>query len=320
MYKKEFESKLPNLRAKALLLFGEESYFIKKYSSIVAEKIAAKEQRVVHYFEEYDFEGAKNYLSQASLFGDKNLYILKHSKPIAKRDLQALLEITKKSPNSYFIYELYGNEGKKIAPLFGEKNEAIHVRFFKASLQEAKSELAKFAQEIGLTISPSSIEHLLLLLDNNIEMGMRELEKLRSFSESVQNKEIDTLVYPLNPLNLEKLYLAIIEKKPIDTLLMQIEQEQNEMKILLGLQNYIYQLFLFYTYIRLHGHVDSSKILGYKLPRFVEDERARVAMKIKNYPQIFLTLQECEYELKTRSNIDRSSTLLSYLIKLQALF
>jgi len=76
---------------------------------------------------------------------------------------------------------------------------------------------------------------------------------------------------------------------------------------------------LFHSYIRLHGKSDSKEILGYKLPQFIENERSQLAIKIKRYDKIFLAFQECEYILKTKSDIEKKSILYSYLIKIQAL-
>ena len=89
------------------------------------------------------------------------------------------------------------------------------------------------------------------------------------------------------------------------------------MKILLGFQNFLRQLFLFSSYIRLHGQIDSKEILGYKLPPKIEAQRVQLAIKIKAYPQIFLELQECEYQLKTAQSIDKETLLFSCLIKIQ---
>ncbi|BCD67836.1 DNA polymerase III subunit delta [Nitratiruptor sp. YY09-18] len=318
MYKAQFDKH--NKSHKAYLFWGEEPYYIQKYGQDTAQKIG-NENSMKLYFEEYDYESAKNYLSQASLFGDINLLHIKHDKALPKKELTSLLEICQKTPNSYLIYELYGSDGKKIANLFDAKHGGVHVRFFKPQLHEAKAELLSFAQQKNIPIDSFTIEHMLTLLDNNLSYALKELEKLSLLDRKIEPKDVDSLVYAINPLQLEKLYMAIIKKEPIHTYLEKIlEEEQNEMRILLGLENFLQQLFMIYAYIRLHGSFDSSAVLGYKLPKRIEEERIALAMRIKKYPQIFLHLQDCELRLKTQSAIDKQGLLLSCLIKLQEYF
>ncbi|MRI58186.1 MAG: DNA polymerase III subunit delta [Epsilonproteobacteria bacterium] len=318
MYKREFDRLKSTFDA--YLFWGEEPYYIRRYAQKVANSLAPKEERLLLYYDEYDFERAKEYLGQNSLFGNRNLLYIKHDKALPKKELQTLIDLCRKNENSYLIYELVGQDGKKIAPLFAADHGAINVRFFKPSLHEAKEELAQRASDLGLQIDPFALQHLLILLDLNLDLAANELEKLSLLDQKIQSKDIDRLVYALTPLNLEKLYEAIILKEPLADLLQKLSQEeQNEMKILLGFESYMRQLFLFYTHMRLHANANSKEILGYKLPRQIEERRIRLAMRIKNYPEIFLTLQECEYQLKTQSNIDKASLLFSYLIKIQAL-
>jgi len=319
MYKRDFDRLQKDF--KSYLFWGDEPYFIEKYATTIADRLCPKEQRLSLYFEEYDFSVAREYLGQSSLFGDTNLLLLRHDKALPKKELGALIELCQKNPNSYLVYMLPNSEGKKIASLFNAKKDAVEVRFFKATLPEAKAELMEYAKNLELSIDSFAIEHLLALLEGDLLLAKKELEKLSTLQEPISSKEIDRLVYPLNPLNLERLYIAIIQKEPLSELFEKIlQEEQNEMKILLGFQNFLRQLFLFSSYIRLHGQVDSKEILGYKLPPKIEAERTRLAIKIKAYPQIFLELQECEYQLKTAQSIDKEALLFSALIKIQEYF
>ncbi len=320
MYKKEFDKELASgLKAKSYLFFGAEPYYISKYSKLIADKITPHENRLVFYYDEYDFESAKNYLSQASLFGDTNLLILKNDKQIPTKDLKTLIEICKKTPNSYFIYELYANTAPKITQIFHKENDAVHVRFFKPFESEALKELSDIAASYNLNIDHATLRHLYHLVQEDLMLAAKELEKLSIYQE-VGTKEIDALVYPLSTLHLETLYKAILTKAPLAQLLQRIEEEDLDIiAILLGLERYVKDLFLYYSYIRLHGKADSKEILGYKPPKDVEKERIELAIKIKNYPEIFLTLQECEYQLKTMKDIDKKSLLYSCLMKIQAL-
>ena len=320
LYKNEFDKLLAKgLPAKSYLLWGAEPYYIQKYANLLRQLTEAGENALVHYYEEYDFEQAKNYLSQASLFGDCNCYCLKTEKLLPAKEIKALLEICKKTPNSYFIYELYSNDGSKIHSHFLQRSDATAVRFFEAKEHEALNELRHIANSYNMKIDDAALLHLLRVVEGKLSLAAKELEKLSIFEE-VGTKEIDRLVYSLSPLSMERLYKAILAKEPLAPLMQKMEEEDfEEMRLILGLQRYLKELFLFYSYIRLNGKADSKAILGYRLPPFVEEERVRSCMRIKNYPELFLTLQECEHTLKTKTQVDHRTLLYSCLMKIQAL-
>ncbi|WP_200762384.1 DNA polymerase III subunit delta [Nitrosophilus alvini] len=322
MYKKALDEILQKgIDFKSILLYGESSYYIKKYSDIIADRLSPKEQRMVLYFDEYSFESAKSHLSQASLFADANLLVIKHDKTIPKSELTKLIEICKKNENSFFIYEFYGNDTKKLPKIFDKKMDAINVRFFKPSFYEAKKEVQEYINRKKIDIDDGSLSHLILLLDNNIELVLKELEKLSLKNLKIGTKEIDDLVYPLTTVNLERFFHELLSKQPIISMLEKIEEESNEIQILIGLQNYVQQLFMFQSFVKISGRFDSREVLGYRLPPAIEKERLALALKIKeqSFLKIMALLLETELEIKTKSNIDKKGYLYSSLIKLQAI-
>ncbi|WP_281950610.1 DNA polymerase III subunit delta [Nitrosophilus kaiyonis] len=324
MYKKALDELLnKGFNLKSTLLYGEEPYYINEYSKKIADIIdPQKDNRLIYYFDEYNFEGAKNYLSQSSLFGDINLLIIKHDKEIAKKEMDILIDLCIKNQNSFFIYELYSRDAKKISKSFSKNKQADFVRFFKPTLYEAKEIISNFAKQKGIQIDEFSINHLLLSLDLNLELAKKELEKISILTKNVGNKEIDELAYSLTPLNLEKFYIYLLEKKPINEILKNLEYEDiNELKILLGFENFLQQLFMFHSFIKINGFFDSKEVLGYKLPPQIEKQRVALAMKLKerDFLNLFKELQNSELYLKTKTDIDRKSYLFSSLIKIQAL-
>ncbi len=324
MYKKALDELLnKGFNLKSILLYGEEPFFIKEYSQKIADLISPqKDSRLIYYFDEYSFQGAKNYLSQSSLFGDINLLIIKHEKQLPKSELDSLIDICNKNENSFFIYELYSNDAKRVSKSFDKKRQADLVRFFKPSLYEAKNIVLNFAKKRDIDIDNYSINHLLLSLDLNIELALIELEKISIKSKKVGHKEIDELIYPLNALNLERFYLDLLNKKPINEILKKMDEEEiNEIRVILGLENFLQQLFLFHSFIKLNGRFDSREVLGYKLPPQIEKERMETAIKLKEkqFLEIFKTLLTSELYIKTASNIDKKSYLFSSLMKIQAL-
>ena len=64
------------------------------------------------YHDEYNFQSAKAHLSQASLFGDRNILIIKSEKKVPKKDLDVLIELCEKNPDNVFIYAYYGSDHK----------------------------------------------------------------------------------------------------------------------------------------------------------------------------------------------------------------
>lgn len=323
MYKKALDELLKNYNLKSILLYGEEPFYIESYSKKIADIASPqKENRLTFYFDEYDYKEAKTYLSESSLFGDKNLLTIKHDKILSKKEIDSLIEICNKNQNSFFIYELYLNNAKNITKSFNKKKNADFVRFFKPSIYEASKILKNFAIKKDIEIDKYAIQHLLLTLDLNIKMAIKELEKLAIQNKKISTEDIDELTYPLNTLNLEKFYIELLNKKPILPILKQIEDEElNEVRIILGLENFLKQLFLFHSYIKINGNFNSKDILGYKLPPSIEKERVSLAIKLKekNFLDIFKILQESELKLKTTTNIEKKSFLFSTLIKIQGL-
>jgi len=78
MYQREFDQKLKQSFPKAVLLYGDNDYLIDYYIDLYKTKLDAKESMLTLYYEEWNFEQAKNYLSQTSLFGGTNLVVWQH--------------------------------------------------------------------------------------------------------------------------------------------------------------------------------------------------------------------------------------------------
>ncbi len=88
MYKRDFDKVLQKGLPSATLLYGENNFYFDFYRDYYIKKLDAKETLLEQLFDDYDFSQAKSYLSQASLFGDANLYILRRDKKIPKRELE----------------------------------------------------------------------------------------------------------------------------------------------------------------------------------------------------------------------------------------
>ncbi|MRJ02760.1 MAG: DNA polymerase III subunit delta [Epsilonproteobacteria bacterium] len=322
MYKREFDTLLAegDLPFRSFLFWGEEPYYVEKYGEMVARRLSSPEERLTLYYDEFEMGRARTFLSEASLFGNRNLLVVRGETPLTRGELEELLGIVERVPTSFFIYELSSTEGRRIAPLFSQERKGVAVRFFSPTRGEALSQLQKEAEGLGLSLDRETADHLWQMVGENLSLAVAELPKLALLGQNIGVKEIDQLVYPLTTLPLERIYVALLSREPLEKIFTEIEEaDYNEIRILLGLEQFLQQLFLFNTSMKLFGKIDSKEILGYKLPPSVERERSRLAVRITKYREIFSLLQECEYLLKSGGGGERKGILYSYLIKLQAL-
>jgi len=322
MYQREFDQRIRQALAKAVLFYGENDYLIDHYIEHYKKTLDAKESMLSLYFDEWDFEQAKNFLSQTSLFGGTNLLVVKHDKKIPKKELDTLIELANKNSDNYFLYGYAGSakDAKSMQSAFSEKKGGIWVRFFEPNIRDGLSILQQKAQKIGLDIDHYALQHLMLLLNNNLALCANELQKLAILESKVTSKDIDRLVYSTAPLATEQLLIDLFNKKPITaTIGKLLELGEDEASLLRSTQYFVNQIFLFHAYIKLHGQVDSAAILGYKLPKQIEEQKAQLALKVKSASllKIFEHLLESELMIKQAPPTQKEVLLYSMLIKLQ---
>ena len=323
MYKREFDQLLAGGNVpKSLMLYGDNDYYIDTTAEAFIERTGAQEGMLKLYFDEYDFQTAKNYLGQSSLFGDLNLLYIKSDKKIPKKELTHLIELAHRNANNYFLYAYTGADFKTMTSAFSKKMHAEHVRFFPPNLREAADILQQRARELDLQIDRYAVEHLLIMLNLNLSLAVNELTKLAILEGPIGIKEIDEHVFSLAPMAMDTFLFSLFSKKPLKEILAQMHQlGEDEFAILRAIQYFVSQLFLFHIYIKLHGAADSAAILGYRLPRQLETQRAQLAVKIPLplFSKIFDTLAEGEIVIKTAGGASQKETLLlSILIKIKS--
>lgn len=322
MYQREFDQRLKQTFPKAVLLYGDNSYFIDYYIDLYKSELDAKESMLTLYYDEWDFEQAKNYLSQTSLFGGTNLIVVRHDKKIPKKELDLLIALANKNADNYFLYAYEGTakEAKSMQSAFTEKKGGVWVRFFEPNINEGIATLQQKAQKIQLDIDHYALQHLMLLLNNNLALCSNELDKLAILRINVTSKDIDKLVYSTAPLATEQLLIDLFNKKPItETITKLLDLGEDEASLLRSTQYFVNQIFLFHAYIKLNGHVDSAAILGYKLPKQIEERKAQLALRVKSAAllKIFEHLLESEIAMKKAPSAQKEVLLYSMLIKLQ---
>ena len=322
MYQREFDQRLRQALPKAVLLYGENDYLIDHYIDFYIKKLDAKESMLSLYYDEWNFEQAKSFLSQTSLFGGTNLVVVKHEKKIPKKELDILVELANKNPDNYFVYGYRGvaKDARSMQAAFTEKKSGVWVRFFEPNIRDGVAMLQQKAQHIGLDIDHYALQHLMLVLNNNLALCANELDKLAILGTKITGKEIDRLVYSTAPLATEQLLIDLFNKKPItDTIGKLLEIGEDEASLLRSTQYFVNQIFLFHAYIKLNGHVDSAAILGYKLPKQIEEQKAQLALRVKSASllKIYEHLLESELAIKKAPTTQKEVLLYSMLIKLQ---
>ncbi len=322
MYQREFDQRLNQALPKAVLFFGDNEYMIDHYIDLYKKKLDAGEETLVLYFDEWNFDQAKSYLSQTSLFGGTNLLIVKHDKKIPKKELDMLIELANKNSDNYFLYGYTGSakDAKSMQSSFSEKKGGIWVRFFEPNMRDGMPLLQQKAAQLGIDIDHYALQHLMLLLNNNLALCTKELEKLSILESKITSKDIDRLVYSTAPLATEQLLIDLFNKKPVtDTITKLLDLGEDETSLLRSTQYFVDQIFLFHAYIKLHGQVNSAEILGYKLPKQIEEQKAQLALRVKSAAllKIFEHLLESEIAMKQAPATQREVLLYSILIKIQ---
>lgn len=322
MYQREFDQRLKQAFPKAVLLYGENDYLIDYYIEMYIKQTDAKESMLSLYHDEWNLEQAKNFLSQTSLFGGTNLLVVKHEKKIPKKELDILIALANKNADNYFIYGYSGaaKDAKSMQSAFTDKKGGVWVRFFEPNIRDGIATLQQKSQKIHLDIDHYALQHLMLVLNNNLALCANELDKLAILGTKVTSKDIDRLVYSTAPLAIEQLLIDLFNKKPItDTITKLLDLGEDEASLLRSTQYFVNQIFLFHAYIKLNGHVDSAAILGYKLPKQIEEQKAQLALRVKSAAllKIFEHLLESELTIKKAPATQREVLLYSMLIKLQ---
>ncbi len=326
MYKSDFEGLLRSGKIpKYFMFYGACSYQIELLVSQLTTILnASNDEKMAVYFEEYNFASTKNFLSQSSLFGDRNILILKTDQTIPAKELKVLIDASIKNEDSYFIFHYCGEDKKAndIAKSF-DKN---FVRVFKAEYNEAINILERYARAISLNISRNILAYLYTTHSEDLSLSINECNKLRILDKEISHEDIDEFVYGLGAVTIDKLILRLLRKEDFkDEFARLVDGDGvNETIILLAIESFISQLFLFHSHIKLHGSIDKSTtptILGHALPPKIQAERIDLCIKIdlKTYKRLLNHLITAHYDMMKIKNIDSKSYLLSSLIKFQTL-
>jgi DNA polymerase-3 subunit delta len=290
------------------LFYGDE-FFLSIYEEKINEQIKGSEVLKL-YFDEYNFETAKKYISQDSLFTDTSTLIIKTDK--WPKDIEKLLKILKGNN----LYVFFSGEDKKAKAKHFGKN---FVRFFKPELKDliiASNEyLAKQNRQID-------INHLKYLIEKiDYRFLFCELDKLM-IVEKINNDIIDKLVFNYNQTSFDDVFDTLFEKGDyLEKLKFLLGQGVDETQILMAFTRYIKNLYLFHLYIKNFSYQNVSKeALGYQIPSQLENKRKHFASSIKEqqFYKFFKILLKSELEIK--SSKDKTAVLFTTFIKIKSHF
>lgn len=322
MKRQELDAKLnQNSAPGAVMLYGESHFLIDYYSKRLS---AVEDPNLLSvYFDEYHFATAKAHLSQGSLFGGRNVLIVKSEKKLPKNDLLSFLELIKKNPDNIFIYAYYGTDFKKSSTsAFSAKTGGVAIRLYRPFPNEARQIILQEARARGIDLDSYAAVHLLESQNGNLALTVNELDKLALLPGRVGIKEIGELVYGVGEIKTDQFIDALLQKRDFLPLLQRLlEGGEDEVRLLNALSNHIAQLYLFYAAIRLHGRADSAKILGYKLPHSVEEERSRQSIRLQqhHYTALMQLLAETELQIKSTGSAAKNTLLIASLLKIQSM-
>lgn len=321
MYKKELASLLnaPNF-SNYFLLYGADEYQIELYAGKILSRFAGGEILNL-YFDEYDFDAAKTHLEQASLFSDSNVLHVKNDKKIPSKELAYLVSLCKKNPANAFIYELYGAEEKFMSETkkpFGTN----FVRFFALeNPSEAVPLLEEHAKNIGLSYTRAALYKLYELQNENLNLCAAELNKYAAFTNRVDESVVERYSKSFGALSFNLFFQNLVAQKSIknDFFTMIKDSNFNEMKLINALYGEFFRLFKIDAYIRNNGRIDFKAALGYAPPPQVAPKLQTLAKSFntEGYLAIFRLLNDLEYDLKTKTGLEKESFLLSNLLALQ---
>ena len=321
MYKKDFISLLnsPNI-PNFFLLYGAESYQVEFYTNELLGKFD-KENMLSLYFDDYSFNLAISHLSEPSLFANSNLLHIKNDKKIPAKDAKELIAQCQNNPNNIFILELHEGDDKALTDIkkqFGSN----FVRFFPpSSASEVNQILSNHAKFLGLNIDNQSLLYIYNLQNENLYLSASELNKLASIGIKFSLDEIKERVYALNGISFDTLFDKIINKKNINSDYFEFINDSsfNEIALLNMLFRAFHRLYLIHSSIKTSGKFDPKTVLGYAPPPQIINklQSQAIAIKTEQYTQIFKFLNEIEFDLKCKNNIDKECYLLSAILSLQ---
>jgi len=319
MYKSEFDKYLKQSKKfDAYMFYGQSIFLVEQYSSLVAQIVACGDEIEKLYFEEYNFQYAKDRLLQSSLFSVNNVILIKVDKKIPKKELDSLVEACNINQDSTLILACMGDsEFKSMEASFSLKKNACAVRFFALNDNEAIGFLKNEAKRLKIDYEESALSHLYFMHRQDLNLSTNDLNKLAILDEKITIKTVDLHCFGTGNVNFDEFLQNLLSFQDIsEDIAMLLEEGMNEIFILNQITSFIQQLFMISAHARLYAVVNPIEILGYNPPKHIWEAKCKLAINIK--PKQFLKMLEfilnLELEIKT-SKIDNINLYLQVSLR-----
>jgi DNA polymerase-3 subunit delta len=294
---------IPNV----FLFYGDE-FYLDLYSNKITKKF--ENNNIMRlYFDEWDFDISKNYLSQNSLFGDKNILVVKTNK--WSNDFAKIASIAQ---DNYFYLFYYGDSKQVKTKGFGNN----FVRFFKPDLREMIILSNEYMKSKNISIDLEHLKYLISKID--YRFLFREIDKV-SMLKNISKNSIDKLLFDYSQTSFDELFDALFSKQEYLKKLEYILYEGvDEIAVLMAFVRYVNNLYMFNLHIKNISHENVSKdVLGYQLPKQIEEIRKKISIQIKE--EQFLQIFEILFrnELAMKSSKDKHSLIFQTFIEINIL-
>jgi len=308
MYKSEFDKQFNNNNHyNAYMFYGASDFLVESYALKVAKILAATDDIIKVYFDEYDFDYCYDTLTQSSLFASSNILLLKINKKLPKKEVDKLIDACRLNPTSKVIFACLGEvDFKTMAKSFNAKTSSVEVRFFAPYDNEAISILGEIAREYGVQTDANSLMFLYNMHQKNLSLCVSDLSKLSILNEVVTSKTINNHCFGLGSVDIEEFLVKLLSKANINKdLYLLLEEGINEIQLITRITSFIQQLFMINSYLKLHGTLNIKEIWGYNLPKNIANTQASLATKYKKDQFLYMLnfMQDLELQLKS-SKID----------------
>jgi len=294
---------IPNV----FLFYGDE-FYLDLYSNKITKKF--ENNNIMRlYFDEWDFDISKNYLSQNSLLGDKNILVVKTNK--WSNDFAKIASIAQ---DNYFYLFYYGDSKQVKTKGFGNN----FVRFFKPDLREMIILSNEYMKSKNISIDLEHLKYLISKID--YRFLFREIDKV-SMLKNISKNSIDKLLFDYSQTSFDELFDALFLKQEYLKKLEYILYEGvDEIAVLMAFVRYVNNLYMFNLHIKNISHENVSKdVLGYQLPKQIEEIRKKISIQIKE--EQFLQIFEILFrnELAMKSSKDKHSLIFQTFIEINIL-
>ena len=314
MYKNEFDNHLKqNKKFNAYMFYGQSTYLVEHYTSMVANSLGSKDEIEKLYFDEYDFKYAKDKLLQSSLFSSNNILLIKCEKKLPKKEVDALVEACNRNIDSTVIFSCIGDSDfRTMEKSFTPKTNSAVVRMFAPNDNEAVRLIENEAKKLNINYELSGLNHLYFMHKNDLSLCINDLSKLAVLEEKVTSNTINTHCFGIGIVSFEDFLHNLLDVKDISSdLNLLLEEGVNEVFLVTQVTSFIQQLFMISSYARTIGTPNPKEILGFVPPKNIWEKKSKLAINIK--PEKFQLMLEfllnLELELKS-SKIDNSNLYL----------